>query len=49
MECSRLQPAFAASPTAMTAGLRYHASIPLYFQDKPLGHHERDRSRAGAS
>src|ERR687885_2316568 len=38
MECSRLQPAFrGTSAEALTAGLRYHASIPLYFQDKPLG------------
>jgi two-component system, NarL family, sensor kinase len=37
MECSRLQPAFRGSSAALTAGLRYHASIPLYFQDKPLG------------
>ncbi|MDQ3809676.1 MAG: GAF domain-containing protein, partial [Chloroflexota bacterium] len=37
MECSRLQPAFRGNSAAMAAGLRYHASIPLYFQDKPLG------------
>jgi two-component system NarL family sensor kinase len=37
MECSRLQPAFRGSSAALAAGLRYHASIPLYFQDKPLG------------
>jgi two-component system NarL family sensor kinase len=37
MECSRLQPAFRGRAAAQTAGLRYHASIPLYFQDKPLG------------
>jgi two-component system NarL family sensor kinase len=37
MECSRLQPAFLGKSASMTAGLRYHASIPLYFQDKPLG------------
>jgi two-component system NarL family sensor kinase len=37
MECSRLQPAFRSKSAAMAAGLRYHASIPLYFQDKPLG------------
>ncbi|MBV9545881.1 MAG: GAF domain-containing protein, partial [Chloroflexi bacterium] len=37
MECSRLQPAFRGKTAAMAAGLRYHASIPLYFQDKPLG------------
>jgi two-component system, NarL family, sensor kinase len=37
MECSRLQPAFRGNSAALAAGLRYHASIPLYFQDKPLG------------
>jgi two-component system NarL family sensor kinase len=37
MECSRLQPAFRGKSASMAAGLRYHASIPLYFQDKPLG------------
>ena len=38
IECSRLMPAFRGkSSAALTAGLRYHASIPLYFQDKPLG------------
>jgi two-component system NarL family sensor kinase len=37
MECSRLQPAFRGNSADQTAGLRYHASIPLYFQSKPLG------------
>jgi two-component system NarL family sensor kinase len=37
IECSRLQPAFRGRSESMAAGLRYHASIPLYFQDKPLG------------
>ena len=37
IECSRLQPAFRSESSALAAGLRYHASIPLYFQDKPLG------------
>src|ERR687884_918474 len=37
IECSRLQPAFRGKSAALAAGLRYHASIPLYFQDKPLG------------
>ena len=37
MECSRLQPAFRGKSAELAAGLRYHASIPLYFQDKPLG------------
>jgi two-component system, NarL family, sensor kinase len=37
IECSRLQPAFRGNSAARSAGLRYHASIPLYFQAKPLG------------
>ncbi|HEY2594870.1 MAG TPA: GAF domain-containing sensor histidine kinase [Chloroflexota bacterium] len=37
IECSRLEPAFRSGSGAMAAGLRYHASIPLYFQDRPLG------------
>src|SRR5919201_2893963 len=37
MECSRLMPAFRGKSAPKAAGLRYHASIPLYFQDKPLG------------
>src|ERR671933_3071034 len=37
IECSRLLPAFRGKSSALAAGLRYHASIPLYFQDKPLG------------
>jgi two-component system NarL family sensor kinase len=37
IECSRLQPAFRGKSEALAAGLRYHASIPLYFQGKPLG------------
>jgi two-component system NarL family sensor kinase len=37
IECSRLEPAFRSKSAALAAGLRYHASIPLYFQDKPLG------------
>ena len=28
---------FAGKSAELAAGLRYHASIPLYFQDKPLG------------
>jgi two-component system, NarL family, sensor kinase len=35
-ECSRLRPAFNAQKEK-TAGLRYHASVPLFFQSKPLG------------
>lgn len=37
IECSRLHPAVQAKSVELTRGLRYHASIPLYFQDKPLG------------
>ena len=37
IECSRLEPAFRGKSAALASGLRYHASIPLYFQDKPLG------------
>ncbi|MBI3974162.1 MAG: GAF domain-containing sensor histidine kinase [Chloroflexi bacterium] len=37
LECSRLHPAVKANDPAMTQGLRYHASIPLYFQDRRLG------------
>lgn len=37
IECSRLEPAFRGKSAELAAGLRYHASIPLYFQDKPLG------------
>jgi two-component system NarL family sensor kinase len=37
IECSRLQPAFRSKSVELAAGLRYHASIPLYFQSKPLG------------
>jgi two-component system NarL family sensor kinase len=35
MECSRLRPA--VKKVEQTYGLNYHASIPLYFQEKPLG------------
>jgi two-component system NarL family sensor kinase len=37
MECSRLCAAVAPRDRAGTHGLRYHASIPLYFGDRPLG------------
>jgi two-component system, NarL family, sensor kinase len=37
MECSRLRPAVKLKATDLTRGLAYHASIPLYFQEKPLG------------
>ena len=37
MECSRLRGAVAARDRAGTHGLRYHASIPLYFGERPLG------------
>jgi two-component system NarL family sensor kinase len=37
IECSRLRPAVKRKLTSLTHGLSYHASIPLYFQKKPLG------------
>lgn len=37
IECSRLKPAVEHRLSELTEGLRFHASIPLYFQDKPLG------------
>lgn len=37
VECSRLRPAVQRQATELTEGLASHASIPLYFQDKPLG------------
>jgi two-component system, NarL family, sensor kinase len=37
MECSRLRPAVKRNKPELTAGLGYHASVPLYFQDTPLG------------
>lgn len=37
LECSRLRPAVQAQEVALTQGLRYHASIPLYFRETPLG------------
>ena len=37
LECSRLRAAVSSDAANATAGLRYHASIPLYFQDHPLG------------
>jgi len=37
LQCSRLRPAVLRQATDLTRGLAYHASIPLYFQDKPLG------------
>jgi two-component system NarL family sensor kinase len=37
LECSRLLPAVRTRDADLTRGLRFHASIPLYFQDKPLG------------
>lgn len=37
IECSRLAPAVKQNATDLTAGLRYHATIPLYFRSKPLG------------
>jgi two-component system NarL family sensor kinase len=37
LECSRLRPAVEAKDPALTQGLRYHASIPLYVHDQGLG------------
>jgi two-component system NarL family sensor kinase len=37
IECSRLRKAIKANAEQETAGLRFHASIPLSFQSKPLG------------
>ncbi len=37
IECSRLEPAVARKLTALTGGLRYHASVPLLFGGKQLG------------
>jgi two-component system, NarL family, sensor kinase len=37
IQCSRLLPAVEANDTEATAGLSCHASIPLHFQEKPLG------------
>ncbi len=37
IECSRLAPAVQCNQRAQTGGLRYHASVPLYFRGRPLG------------
>lgn len=37
LECSRLHPAIHAQDPNLTGGLRYHATIPLYFRDRGLG------------
>jgi two-component system NarL family sensor kinase len=37
VECSRLAPAVASPEAASTAGLRCHASVPLYAGERPLG------------
>jgi two-component system, NarL family, sensor kinase len=37
IECSRLRPAVQAQATDLTSGLRWHASIPLYFGGTALG------------
>lgn len=37
VDCSRLGPAVRASDLEATQGLSCHASIPLFFQDRPLG------------
>ena len=37
MGCSRLRPAVRERRDDLTRGIAHHASVPLYFQDKPLG------------
>jgi two-component system, NarL family, sensor kinase len=37
MGCSRLRPAVRERQDDLTRGIAHHASVPLYFQDKPLG------------
>ena len=37
LSCSRLSEAFTAQVPEKTLGLRFHASIPLYFKERPLG------------
>jgi two-component system NarL family sensor kinase len=37
LECSRLRPAVEMKDPSLTQGLRYHASIPLYFRDRGMG------------
>lgn len=37
LECSRLHPAIHALDPNSTQGLRYHATIPLYFRERGLG------------
>lgn len=37
IECSRLAPAVQRKQNSQTGGLRYHASVPLYFRGRPLG------------
>jgi signal transduction histidine kinase len=37
MGCSRLRPAVNEHRDDLTGGIAHHASVPLYFQDKPLG------------
>ena len=37
IECSRLKPAVKAKNSELTRGLAHHASVPLFFQGKPLG------------
>jgi len=37
IECTRLRPAVRARQTNLTRGLAHHASVPLSFQEKPLG------------
>lgn len=37
MQCSRLTSAAGPGRAESTGGLRHHATVPLYFQDRPIG------------
>lgn len=37
LECTRLRPAVRRQALHLTGGLQFHASIPVYFRDVPLG------------
>jgi two-component system NarL family sensor kinase len=37
LECSRLRSAIGTGEVEATEGLRYHASIPVFFREQPLG------------
>ena len=48
LDCTRLGAGFGQVPER-TLGLHFHASIPLYFQDAPLGIINVNRTRRGGS